>query len=147
MIRAATITKHMIEKPYHLGLIKTEFDCLSYILYFYDSLGYKFPDIWWLQTSQNSWEGWTRENYARKWEQGEGRDAFIDFLTGLGREVQINYMLEGDLIILDVEETGYPCIYLGNAKVLIISVETGVTVMPLWAIKKRIIEVRRLIDG
>lgn len=134
------IVKQMLEKPYKLGSFDNAFDCLSFIIRLYEDVGIKMPD---------EWRGWTRDNYAERWTKGDGRKELYDFFHSLGAEVEdVNYMIEGDLMLLnvgggnDIEIT--PSVYLGNANVLIVTIETGVVVIPLWAVKEKIYEVRRL---
>ena len=138
-MRPADVVKILLEKKYKLGGFKDGYDCLSLLLTFYESLGYKFP---------NEWKGWTRDNYAERWEKGEGRKELYKFLHGLGVEVDINYAIEGDLLILNNDIVANEmlvtsAIYLGNAHAILLS-DVGIVVVPLWAIKNKIIEVRRL---
>jgi hypothetical protein len=60
---------------------------------FYVDLGFNFP---------NSFEGYTWENYAEKWNEDpeRARDALIRFLSSLGEPVAPNYWRRGDLLII-----------------------------------------------
>lgn len=142
-MRTADAVKEILEKPYELGGFKEGFDCFSMLLTFCDLKGIKLPD---------EWRGWTRDNYAERWEQGEGREAMYEFLHSLGTEVDdVNYLREDDIVLLAIDMGGdvlftMPSIYLGNGHVLIVSIETGAIVVPLWAVKEKIYEARRL-DG
>lgn len=147
-MRTADVVKKILQKPYKLGSFKDGFDCFSMFLTFCDMKGIKLPD---------KWHGWTRENYAVRWEHGEGRAEMYEFLHSLGEEVEdVNYMRENDIVMLavDMAPSGsgqginvlftMPAIYLGNNHLLLVLIETGATVIPLWAVKEKIYEVRRL---
>lgn len=140
-MRTAEIIKKLLDKPYVLGNPNACYDCLSMLLTFWDHKGIKIP---------NEWRGWTRENYAERWSKGEGQTELYEFLSSLGEKIEnINYMREDDLVILAADtENGdimvTPAIYLGNNHLLLITIETGIIVIPLWAVKEKIYEVRRL---
>lgn len=140
-MKTADVVKEILEKPYKLGGFKEGFDCLSMFLTFCDKKGIQLPD---------QWQGWTRENYAARWEAGEGRAEMYEFLHSLGEEVEdINYLREDDIVMLAVDMGEniiftMPSIYLGNNHLLIVSIETGAIVIPLWAVKEKIYEVRRI---
>lgn len=135
MKHAADIVKGMLAKPYKLGSSGEAFDCLSFMLNFYEERGIKWP---------TEWRGWTRENYAELWKDGYGRTELYEFLKELGEEVDINFMLEGDLIIIDAGEAAIPAIYLSSGSAMLVIYERGVMVVPLWSIQDKIVEVRRL---
>lgn len=130
-MKTAEIVNRMLDKPYDLGRV----DCVAFILDFFESKGIDMP---------SEWQGWTRDNYAERWEKGEGREELCLWLHGLGEEVEINYMIESDIVLIDTPEGITPAIYLGNDNILIITIENGLFVMPLTGLRKRVKEVRRL---
>ena len=133
-MKAAAAVKQLMERPYKLGAQ----DCYTFIREFYQMQGIEIP---------TQFKYLNLDNYVEVWESGGGRETFSEGLQTLGKEVNINYMREGDLILIEVEDTAYPCIYLGFDKVLIVSIETGSIVMPFWSIKHKVISVRRLDNG
>jgi len=140
-MKTADVIKQILDKPYKLGSFKDAFDCFSMFLTFCDMKGIKLPD---------DWHGWTRENYVARWERGEGRAEMYEFMHSLGEEVEnINYLRENDIVLINVDMGGsvlfaMPSIYLGNGHLLLVMIETGATVIPLWAVKEKIYEVRRI---
>lgn len=140
-MKTADAVKEILEKPYQLGGFKDGFDCFSMFLTFCDMKGIEIPD---------EWQGWTRENYAARWERGEGRAEMYEFLHSLGSEVEdINYLRENDIVLLAIDMGNdvlftMPAIYLGNGHLLLVTIETGAIVLPLWAVKEKIYEVRRI---
>ena len=147
-MKTADIVKEMLEKPYKLGGLKDSFDCFSMFLTFCDKKGIKLPDEW--QAPDRIGTSWTRENYAERWEQGEGRAEMYEFMHSLGAEVEdVNYIRENDIVLLGIdmgEDVLFtmPSIYLGNGHIFLVTIETGAVVIPLWAVKEKIFEVRRL---
>ena len=130
-VKTAMIVKEMLDTPYELGKV----DCVSFILDYFEQKGVDMPD---------KWRDWTRDNYAKRWANGEGREELYLWLHGLGVEVEINYMIESDLILIDTPEGVTPALYMGNNNILIITIESGLFVMPLMGLRKNIREVRRL---
>ena len=121
-MKMATIAGQMLDKPYRLGACEDAYDCLSFILSYYEAKGINFG---------TQWNGWTKENYAERWESGEGRTEFYTWMHSLGKSVGRNYMLDGDLLVLDTEEGVTPAIYLGSGNIMIVTIEQGVFVMPV----------------
>lgn len=150
-MKTADAVKEILEKPYKLGNFKDGYDCFSMFLSFCDMKGIEIPCEWFSSANPpECGQGWTRENYAERWERGEGRAEMYEFLHNLGTEVDdVNYMRENDIILLAVDMGGdviftMPSIYLGNGHILLVTIETGAIVIPLWAVKEKIYEVRRL---
>lgn len=150
-MKTADAVKTLLEKPYALGGFENSFDCFSMFLTFCDKKGLKMPDEW--QAPDKIGTSWTRENYAERWNSGEGRNEMYEFLHTLGEEVEdVNYLREDDIVLLAIdlaEGRGgviftMPSIYLGNGHLMLVTLETGVTVLPLWAVKEKIYEIRRL---
>jgi cell wall-associated NlpC family hydrolase len=129
-----------VDCPYVLGDIRKGFDCLSMVLDFYRAMG--------IDLLPGEWNGWTEENYPERWERGEGRREFIDWLKTLGVSVDLAYLQRGDLIIFDGPipsgEFKGPGIYLGNGHVVRIF-QNGGHVIPLKPFEHTIVDVRRLI--
>ena len=91
------------------------------------------------------WNGWTRENYVERWLRGEGRQEYIQFIHERTMPVNINFMRERDVLIVESKDGFISiAIYLGNNHCIAITENIGVTVLPLWAIKSTIKEVRRI---
>lgn len=129
------ITKQYVDCPY-IRTSKTGqgFDCVRMMYDFYTRMGADLP---------KEWKGWTLENYSERWERGEGRKEFMEFMMGLGKSVNKKFMQKGDLIIYDGTEPA-PAIYLGSGKAVSIFVEGG-RVFPVRLFDKHIKDVRRLI--
>lgn len=125
--------RRLIDKPYHLGDTSRGYDCLSMVLDFYRGCGVKLPE---------EFRGFTRENYAERWKRGEGRQEIREFYGSLGRRVDVNYALPGDLMIYEWEDTVTAGIYLGNGHALM-CFEKGLKVVPFRFFKSKLIEVRR----
>lgn len=128
--------RKLIDAPYFLGPSEQGFDCLTIMRHFYNNLGIQLPPLP---------EGWTDKNYAERWKNGEGREELYEYLLSIGEEVQVNYMISGDLLIFDGEKWVFPGIYLGSGHFLA-AYEKGVLCCPLKFFRKNIIEVRRLLS-
>lgn len=130
-MKTAYIVQSMLDTPYELGKV----DCISFILDFFESKGINMPE---------EWQGWTRDNYAERWESGQGREELYLWLHGLGIEVKVNYMIESDIVLIDTPDGVTPAIYLGNDNVLMITIQQGLFVIPMLDMRNKIKEVRRL---
>lgn len=120
----------MLGEPYNLG----QNDCLLMFLNYFEAIGIKMPD---------QWNGWTRQNYAERWARGEGREEYYQFLTEQTMPVDINFIRRGDIVIFKHEDIMYIAIYQGNDNVMLVTDKIGTTIMPLWAIRGKVTEVRR----
>lgn len=133
-VRVANAVKDLVDKSYHLGPSSDGYDCIAIIQSFYGAMGVDLP---------KEYKGFTIENYAERWVAGEGRSEFLEYLTGLGKEVGANYMLAGDLMVFEHNGQPYPGIYLGNGHV-ICAFEKGVKVLPHKFLLKNLVSTRRL---
>ena len=135
-MKMATIAGQMLDKKYQLGGTSGEsYDCLSFLFTFYGLQGITLPD---------KFNGWTLGNYAERWEAGQGKEVFYEYLHSLGRPIKENYMTDKDLLLLDTEEGVTPAICLGSGNIMIVTIEQGVFVMPVNMLQCQIKEVRRL---
>ena len=91
-IIADAVTK-MVDSTYSLGDESKGWDCLNSLKEFYEACGVKFP---------REFEDWNEANYAEKWvfDPEIGREAFFRFLQTLGKPVDLNYAVRGDLLLL-----------------------------------------------
>jgi hypothetical protein len=132
-LKTAEIVNKILDMPYGLGQMAMQrMDCLSLLITFY---GNKMP---------KEWRGWTKDNYARRWLKGEGREEFAEFLDTAGIPIRAPYMTDDDLVILDTPEGVTPAIYLGSGNLLVVTIESGAFVMPMHALNCPIKGVRRL---
>lgn len=94
--RIAKAIDKMIDKKYYLGDSTGElgWDCLNTIRSFYTDLGVTLP---------NEFEGVTWDSYVAKWDDDPdtARDVLVRFLRSLGRPIEVNYCLRGDLLIIE----------------------------------------------
>lgn len=134
-IQVAAAAQRLIDAAYNLGDTSKGFDCLSAIIEFYGNLGVKFP---------SEYEGFTLENYAAKWNAGEGREEFLDFLLEIGSEVDTHFERAGDLMVFEAGESVFPGIYLGSGNMLC-AFEKGVMVLPFKFYQRSLIACRRLV--
>ncbi len=137
-IKFTEITRKLIDCEYDLGDTSKGFGCLTMILRIYREMGFVFP---------KEWNGWTESNFAKRWENGEGREEFMKWLSELGESVNLNYMRKGDLIIFNKHGFIGPGIYLGNDQIFRIydGCIAGGKVSPLKFFRNAIVDVRRLI--
>lgn len=134
-IAIATAAKRLIDARYHLGMSEdVAFDCLTMMREFYGNLGITLPPLP---------EGWNVDNYAKRWNNGEGREELYHYLLSMGKEVDENYMIAGDLLIFDGKDWVFPGIYIGSGHV-ICAFDRGVKVVPFKFFRHALIEVKRL---
>ena len=125
----STLTaQKLLDREYELGTL----DCLSFLWKFY---GDKMP---------RKFNGWNAYNYVQRWEEGDGRYVFYDYLHSLGEEIELHYMTDNDLLILETPEGITPAIYLGSGNMMVVTIEQGAFVMPFHALQCGIREVRRI---
>jgi hypothetical protein len=129
------VVKELLDKSYKLGGRGDSYDCLSLFLEFHERCGIRMP---------REWRGWTRENYAERWLRGEGREEYYEFLCEVTEHVEPKYLRERDLIIMKKAGVMYTAMYLGSNHVLCVMENQGVQVLPLWAIKHIITDIRRV---
>jgi hypothetical protein len=91
-IIAEAITK-LVDSPYFLGDESKGWDCLNSLKEFYEDCGFAFP---------RRFEDWEQGNYRDKWvfDPEVGREVFYRFLKTLGKQVDLNYAVRGDLLLL-----------------------------------------------
>ncbi len=130
------ITRKFSDCKFSLGKSSEGWDCLSYIHNIYISLGVNFP---------KEFKGFNAENYADKWNKGEGKKEFEEFLLSLGNPIEINYARKGDLFVLKGAEMIFPAVNLGNGHILLMF-DIGGRIVPYKFFAKMIIGTRRLID-
>jgi hypothetical protein len=139
-IKFSNKLNEFLEKPFSLGDRSNGWDCVNSMREIFESLGIEFP---------KEFSGWTWENYAERWGKKPDFQIFKDFLFSLGEPVSINYLLPGDIIILEKTIGGEMIIsagvYLGNATFQAVSNPHGVVRMPLGFFSSAIVGARRLI--
>lgn len=118
--------KKFVDAPFALGDKSKGWDCLNALDEFYRSIGKDFPQ---------EFRGITKDNYAEKWNSGDTRKIYKDFLLSLGSSINPNYAIEGDLFIFDGTEWSFPAVYLGRGHLLGVFTE-GVKVVPLRLMKR-----------
>ncbi len=129
----------IVDQKFSLGDRSKGFDCLNSILFLYRGLGYEFP---------TELDGWTEENYAKKWDEDifEGRDVLGRLVHILGKQVEKNYYIKGDLMIFGGNEIkDFPGIFLGNGNVLMVF-DKGARVVPYHLFEIVHLETRRLVE-
>ena len=92
--KIANVAAEFVDKPFALGNKGKGFDCVNSLIEFYSKLGFDFP---------RTFGEWTEENYAKGWlrDPGQAKQVLRKFLMTLGREVDKNYLLRGDLLIIE----------------------------------------------
>ena len=126
-----------MDAPYKLGGSHREegYDCLSFFYYFYKALSVDLGQ---------SFHGYTMLNYNERWEAGQGRKDFMDFLTSIGTHIEVLHMMPGDVLVFGADDVVFPGVYLGNNNVLTCFLKYGVVVIPMRNIEHRLMEVRRI---
>lgn len=120
-----------------LGDKSKGWDCLNSLADFFEFAGVPFPD---------HFGDWNWENYTKRWEKEKGAMKVLkEFLFSLGSAVDVNYMLPGDLIILERDDIVSSALYLGSGNMQIVSNPHGVLRVPMRFFKPAIIGVRRLL--
>lgn len=142
--KLSKIVDRLVDKKFALGKQDTDsvkpekgLDCLNSLYHIYKYLGFDFP---------TEWKGYNVENYAKRWEKEDCRGDFAEFLQSLGREIDPNYRLAGDLMLFEGKQVPvFPSVYLGNGK-LLIAFHEGVRVVPFKFFKKFLKSCRRLVE-
>lgn len=126
-----------LEAGYRLGATgeNKDYDCFSFLYCFYKALGAELP---------SSMDSYTLENYAEKYEQDpeKAKHMMQIFFSNLGEDVPTQYMIDGDLIILD--GTVF-LIYIGRGNFIGVHIPAGVIVVPQGSLKYSSIKVRRIL--
>ena len=141
--KLARMVDRLVDKKFALGKQGLEsvepdkgLDCLNSLYHIYKHLGFDFP---------TEWKGYNVENYADRWNKSNCREDFAEFLQTLGREINPNYRLAGDLMLFEGKEIPmFPAIYLGNGKMLMIF-KQGVRVVPYKFFNNCLKSCRRLV--
>ncbi len=122
----------LIGKP----LIFGEMDCVNLLRLVYEPLGASLP---------TEFEGLTWETYAERWKKAPDYSLVERFLMGLGRPIEPNYLLPGDLLIIsDMTGGVFPAIALINSKAVTVDRKIGVMVFPTHVLRE-IKAVRRIV--
>jgi len=132
--------KKFVDKPFSLGDSSKGWDCLNSLAEFYTDMGVKFP---------RTFGDWNELNYPGRWKTrpDESRKVFIEFLESLGKAIDFQYAIRGDLIIFGGREIpSFPGIYIGNGHILMIF-DKGGKVLPMRFMRKYIVSARRLINA
>jgi len=124
-------------KPFVLGDVTKGFDCISLILDFFGSFGFKFPE---------EFEGLTRENYAKEWllHPEETSAKRKRFFLSLGQTIDKKYFKRGDLLLFENGTEFFCGIDLGNGNIKLLFFQ-GVHNAPYHLFKRWHIASRRLI--
>ena len=128
----------LMGKPWKLGSMDAEggFDCLSFVLYIYQSLGMEIP---------KEFEGLTLKSYARRWAGKADYQLFERFLMSLGEPIPDWVKLPGDLLIIGGDDGSvFPAIALLNGNAVAMDQRLGAMIFPLKAIKN-VKSIRRMI--
>lgn len=138
--RISNVASIFTDASYFLGDQSKGWDCLNSLLSFYEKFGVEFPQ---------EINGWTRENYARRWQENEteGRKVLEAFLSSVGKPVDLNYIIRGDLLIFGGAGIPlFPAIFLGSDNVLInFGCKFGMRVVAIGSIPAKLVGARRLI--
>jgi hypothetical protein len=140
--RLSQAVVRFLDAPFALGDMSKGWDCLNSLAEFYDSMGAEFP---------RKFGDWDESNYVLRWNENEkkSREVFRQFLRSLGKSVDWNYAVAGDLLLFErMDIPIFPGIYMGNGNVLINwGVKKGMKVAPLTELLKLkfFIEARRLL--
>ncbi len=127
-----------IDCKYSLGDTSEGWDCLSFIIDLYETMGFQFPQ---------EYKGITRKNYAKIWNKGGGRKEFEEVLLLLGKHVNVLDIRRGDLLIFKTPNGPAPGIYTGNGNIHVITEKGGksVPLKILKMLKFECVNIRRLI--
>lgn len=128
-------TNKFMNMPYALGDKTKGFDCLNMMMEFFDSAGIPFP---------KQFRDWTIENYPERWARGEGMDVFRDFLFSIGQPVEREFILPGDIIILEKAGVVSAGLYLGNGIFQAAHNKQGIIRLPIKFFVDAITGIRRL---
>lgn len=109
-------------KPFAVGDKGKGWDCLNSLRDYFENLGIEFPD---------KFLDWTWENYAERWNKGEGNEVLYSFIMSLGRPIDLGFIDIGDIIIF--VRHGYTSLgqYVGNGNFKAHHPERGCIVLPL----------------
>ncbi|RLA87309.1 MAG: hypothetical protein DRG40_00675 [Deltaproteobacteria bacterium] len=122
--RLVETVKQMLGAPYRFDGEdpKSGFNCLSYLYWFYRSLGVEVPD---------RFRSLSRENYLAYYREAPGRAklTMLRYLMGLGKRSDPEHKRPGDLVLMEGDEV-FNAIYLGGGKYLTCDTRVGIVVVP-----------------
>jgi len=120
MIFATKMTKYL-EKPFREGGTGPDgYDCVGLIYRYLRDSGKDIPDTF------RQWDRHTHFHLARGSKKIE-KSVLRDWLLSLGREIPVNEIIAGDVLLLKFIADVTPAIYLGNGKVLTVFAHKGVS--------------------
>jgi hypothetical protein len=127
----------LVDAPYALGDPDGGYDCLTILDKFSKIMGTTIPQ---------EFKGFNRENYVKRYLNGEGAKEMLEYLLSLGEPVRKNFERLGDLFIYERKEIVGVGIYLGSGNVLTVTTK-GIKVVSVDALDKLFnrIAVRRLV--
>jgi len=127
-----------IDCQYSLGDTSKGWDCWSFIVDLYETMGFQLP---------MEYNGLTRNNYAQIWKDGGGRKEFEEVLLSLGTTVIPGNLRRGDLMIFKIKDGVAPGVYTGNGNIHVITEKGGRTIpfKVLKLMKFELIDIRRLL--
>ncbi len=139
-IEFANQMQRYLWKPFSLGDPSRGWDCLNQLIDFAKRNNLEFP---------KEFKGWNEQNYAERWDRGEGMQVFKEFLLILGESVDRGRMLPGDIVILEMPDAAGNKIisavqYVGDGKIKAVPKEMGTIVLPLAFFGIAIKGIRRL---
>lgn len=117
----ARLTSRLIGAPYKLGGMEPEtgMDCLSVVLAACD---------FWKVTVPEEFEGYTRDNYAERYEEdpAAAKETFFRLLGELGEEIPPVKAFAGDLLVVRTKTDKGVAIHGGADRVISAFFEKGV---------------------
>lgn len=139
-IKFSEVVSKYIDKGYELGSWGPDsYDCMSFIYSFYKDLNVDLKD---------SYQGVTKNSYVDIYRNDEIRAKSLlrEWFDSLGEEVDINYSIPGDLILVDKEGLFAVLINIGNGNFMGVHTPKGVITLPRRALntKGRNVSCRRL---
>ncbi|MEO0166600.1 MAG: hypothetical protein ABIL39_10745 [candidate division WOR-3 bacterium] len=127
-----------IGKKHYLANPEKGWDCVNFLLEVYGHYGCNLPQ---------EIEGITKDNYDYLWrkKRKEAVEIMKKFLFSLGKPIDPNYAIMGDLIIFEGKEMVFGGIYNWGANVIVVF-DKGVFNLPIRFLKDYIIGARRVIE-
>ena len=127
--RMPEVVAGLLDKQYKLG----DIDCLKLFHLFFGQLGIELPQ---------KYKDITFDNYKERWELGELRDEYFEYIRSFSEEVEMEYIAHGDIIIISGADLDVSGIYLGNGHFICCLEDCGVQVMPIKLFT--VLEARRI---
>ena len=106
----------------YIGKSFEECNCLELLYNIYTDLGIKVPD---------KYKGFDLKTYFKYWESNPDQAIkdMIELFETIGEEVNPKYLKRGDLIVVDFKKIRWPAIYLGENKIMSVSMQHGARVL------------------